>query len=113
MECKVRKLGYIVARVEIWILPEWNVKLVNPKQLKAVLIDWNITRMECKVALYRYRHYKLSDWNITRMECKGVIGYYIDVSNKDWNITRMECKVRNIGISLALSVVLKYNQKGM
>ena len=97
----------------IGIYPEWNVKAGIVIAVLAA-IDWNISRMECKVLLILFFPNRKLNWNISRMECKVVstlsssnrthIGIYpewnvklqeirpVGLSRRDWNISRMECK---------------------
>ena len=52
MECKVSKMvrSYRSAG-SIGIYPEWNVKINVSYELADDLEYWNISRMECKVAI--------------------------------------------------------------
>ena len=68
--------------------------------------------MECK----GYSSTNLSEsinWNITRMECK--VGSTADEAKvlENWNITRMECKVLNLRAGGHFTALLEYNQNGM
>ena len=81
--------------------------------VKHIDLNWNITRLECKVFVCWCLERLKEDWNITRLECKVSKSPSPMVPIQNWNITRLECKDKYLPRLHFPTYPLEYNQIGM
>ena len=87
---KIKEAIKLKYKAIIGIYPEWNVKRKGGQRM-ILKINWNISRMECKVVptkLY-VRDSVIGiypEWNVKRLEAT------YEEATFNWNISRMECK---------------------